>query len=243
MKRDIIVVENFYSNPDAIVRYAQGLEYVYPYSQTGTPDEGKPITWRASRYKPARLCPLKSSKTLIARLEELIGETIDVDTWNLEFPVDEQGYPRPDHRSVMNKSAWWNCCFHAKHDSRQVIGGGVHSHTDFDSWNPVGLDGWAGLVYLNKEPPDNQGGLRTWRNKDPRKHFDWMTHRDNWILQDTLANNYNRLILHRGCIPHSGSNGWGDSVFNGRFYQTFFFRVKERRETRSVSPDDLQISW
>jgi hypothetical protein len=236
--RNIIIAEHFYSDPEAVTRYAKGLEYVYPYQQPGTPHEGRRITWRASRYKTPSKCPLKSSTRLIESLEALTGETIDRESWNLDFPVDTNGYPSQGYAAVARKSAWWNCCFHVKHDTNQQLGAGVHSHTDRDSWNPVGLDGWAGLVYLNQEPRDRQAGLRTWVNRDAQRQFDWMTPKDNWLLQDTLANVYNRLILHRGNIPHSGTNGWGEALANGRFYQTFFFRTKVLVDVPSISLDD-----
>jgi hypothetical protein len=241
VKREIIIVENFYSDPDAVVRYARKLEYVYPYQQPGTPKAGGRVTWRTSRYRRARDCPFKSSKALIARLEQITGETIDFEAWNWEFPVGPQGYPVNGHAELKEKSAWWHCCFHAKHDTGQALGAGVHSHTDKDGWNPVGLDGWAGLIYLNKDPPNDQGGLRTWINKDPAKRYDWMTPKENWVLQDTLANVYNRLILHRGNIPHSGSNGWGNSLATGRFFQTLFFRTKARQEMDSLALGDLSL--
>jgi hypothetical protein len=228
MQRDVIVVEEFYADPDAIVRYARGLDYVHPYQQPGTEKEGNRITWRASRYRPSKDCPFKSSSALIERLERLTGESIDREAWDLEFPVDANGYPAPGYARVTPKSAWWNCCFHVKHSTGQKLGDGVHSHTDRDTWNPVGTDGWAGLVYLNRDPPNPQGGLRTWDNKDPAHRFDWMTPAPNWIL-------------HRGNIPHSGTNGWGDSLENGRLYQTFFFRTRRRVEVAGLSPAELGL--
>jgi hypothetical protein len=242
MRRDIIIVDNFYEDPDAVVRYARGLEYVYPYSQPGISAERRPRMWYTSRYRSADECPFKSSTALISRLQTLTGEIVDVRTWRLEFPVDENGYPRADHRTVYPKSAWWNCCFHVKLDVNQQLGAGVHSHTDHDSWNPVGLDGWAGLIYLNEAPPTHQGGLRTWDNRDPARQFDWMTPKENWQLRDSFANTYNRLILHRGRIPHSGSNGWGDSFDNGRFYQTLFFRTLGPCELPGLSTKELCIA-
>ena len=241
MKRDIVCVENFYADPTAVLRYAQGLDYVYPYQQPGTPTASQRITWRASRYKSAGDCPFKSSAALIASLQALTGETIDRDAWNCDFPVDASGYPTPDHRSVMQKSAWWNCCFHAKSDQQQKLGAGVHSHTDHDSWNPVGMDGWAGLIYFHHGSVDPQTGLRTWANRDPRRQFDWMTPSSEWILQDTLANVHNRLILHRGRVPHSGANGWGSSWEDARLFQTFFFRVKQTDNVESLTPKDLRL--
>src|SRR5438132_13755932 len=105
MQRDIIVVENFYEDPDAVVRYARGLSYVHPYNQPGSPTEKNPIRWRASRYRSAKDCPFKSSPALIARLEQLTGEQVDVESWNLEFPVDAQGYPVPEFKTIFPKTS------------------------------------------------------------------------------------------------------------------------------------------
>jgi hypothetical protein len=234
-QRTIIIAANFYDDPDAIVSYAKGLEYVCPYNTPEGRDSGEFVSWHASRWRPARKCPFKSSEALIERLEYLTGERLDREHWNRRFPVDNHGYPVPGCES-MRRSAWWNCTFHSKHYSKQKLGEGVHSHTNRDGWNAVGKNGWAGLIYLDKHTP-RQTGLRTWENRDGKHRFDWMTPPTNWILCDTLANIYNRLILHRGGIPHSGAAGWGDSIENGRFFQTLFFRTSPEPPMRGVTVD------
>lgn len=231
MRRTIIIAENFYSDPDSVVAYAKSLTYMCPYNTVEECQSGAKVAWRASRWRPASECPFKSSEALIAKLEFLTGEVVDRESWNLDFPVDENGHPRPGYLGTP-RSAWWNCTFHAKHQP-QVLGQGVHSHTDRDGWNAAGAEGWAGLVYLDKDA-GRQTGLRTWENIDPRRRLDWMTPPDNWILCDTLANVYNRLILHRGDIPHSGSAGWGQSIEDGRFYQTLFFRTLSNSQVDGV---------
>jgi hypothetical protein len=77
--------------------------------------------------------------------------------------------------------------------------------------------------------------LRLWRNHDPARNLDWMTPKENWELVDTLGNVPNRLILHRGNLPHSGSAGWGVSPETGRLYQTFFFKVVGPRHPGSLA--------
>ena len=42
-----------------------------------------------------------------------------------------------------------------------------------------------------------------------------------------ISSVFNRLILLRGDIFHSGAVGYGDSPENGRMIQTFFFKEKE----------------
>lgn len=232
MRRSIIIAEDFYDDPEKVVAYAKTLPYMCPYNTVEQDAAGEKIAWRASRWQPASACPFKSSESLISKLEFLTGESIDRGYWNLDFPVDDNGYPVAAHRNLPH-SAWWNCVFHTKHHD-QRIGDGVHSHTDRDGWNAVGENGWAGLIYLDVVAP-RQSGLRTWENIDSSHRFDWMTSKENWILCDTFANVFNRLILHRGDIPHSGSAGWGRTVADGRFYQTLFFRTAPKHYVEGVS--------
>jgi len=234
-RRDIVIVDNFYDDPDAVVEYALSLDYIFPYDREYDGQKGLPPAWRSSRFRSARQCPFKSSKPLRQRLEFLTGEKIDTGHWNKEYPLDADGFPA-GNVPAESRSCWWNCCFHVKHWKMQQAGEGVHSHTDHDTWSAVGADGWAGLIYLSKGA-HLQSGLCTWRNKDPRRQHDWMTAPENWELVDMVGAVFNRLILHRGGIPHSGAPGWGNSLSDGRMFQTFFFRTRrvEQRESVPVS--------
>lgn len=232
MQRDMIIVDNFYDDPESIVQYAHSLEYMCPYNLPTDDGDGIFVPWRTSRFRSADKCPFKSSRPLLRAFETITGERIDMTHWRRDFPVDANGYPAGILAPTM-RSCWWNCAFHTKHWSSQKDGEGVHSHTDSDTWSAVGVDGWAGIVYLYRDR-DLQTGLRTWRNKNASRQHDWMTPPENWQLVDTLGAVYNRLILHRGGIPHSGSPGWGNSVLDGRLFQTFFFRVRRAVKWKSV---------
>jgi hypothetical protein len=232
MRRDIVIADDFYADPDEIVRYALSLNYMFPYNSLNDEEAGKPIAWRTSRFRSAGECPLKSSEELRARLELLTGEKIDLDFWNLDFPVNQNGYPVTGFEEV-HRGCWWNCSFHVKHWGAQKLGEGVHSHTDMDIWSAVGVNGWVGLVYLTRDG-GFQKGLNIWRNIDKQKQFDWMTPPENWELVDTLGSVFNRLILHRGGVPHSGSPGWGQTLEEGRLFQTFFFRTHQVNEASPV---------
>jgi hypothetical protein len=236
MRTDVIIVDEFYADPESVRNYALKLDYYYPYESTEAVEVGRErATWMASRFRLSRDCPFKSSAQLISALEELTGEQIDIAHWNADFPVTDDGKADPLHKQKTDRGCLWNCAFHCKPDNGQQIGDGVHNHVT-DTWNGVGINGWAGLIYLNADAPLD-GGLKLWRNLDPRRNFDWMTPRENWQLIDDLGNVPNRLILARGNLPHSGAAGWGNALENGRFYQTFFFRTlaPRRRHALSVS--------
>lgn len=224
MRTDIIIVDEFYADPGSVRDYALKLDYYYPYESSDELASGRQRpTWMASRFRAARNCPFKSSSQLISTLEGLTGEAIDIEHWNADFPVSPDGRASSQHKKQKDRGCLWNCTFHCKPDNGQQLGDGVHNHVT-DTWNGVGSNGWAGLVYLNDDAP-LEGGLKLWRNLDPSHNFDWMTPRENWELIDDLGNVPNRLILARGNLPHSGAAGWGDALASGRLYQTFFFRT------------------
>jgi hypothetical protein len=232
MRTSTILVDNFYANPGAVRQFALKQRYYHPYQSAADDANGRPPAWMASRFKPADACPFKSSLELLARLEGVTGDCIDLDHWNRGFPVDASSRPLPAARRTGPTSALWNCCFHLKTGTGSALSEGVHNHVT-DDWNTVGEDGWSGLVYLTDDPP-LRGGLQTWRNVHPEHDYDWMTPADQWELVDDLANVPNRLVLFRGSVPHSGAPGWGASLEDGRLFQTFFFRVQPRRPPEGV---------
>jgi LPS sulfotransferase NodH len=226
MRTETIVVDNFYADPARIREYALKLKYYFPYQTAEDVTRGRQrVTWMASRFRPVHECPFKSSEELVARLEELTGEEIDLEYWRADFPLREDGAPSPDHRLATRRGSLWNCCFHCKPETGQPLGVGVHNHV-VDTWNQVGPNGWSGVIYLNPiGAAPLSGGLKIWRNRDPARNSDWMTTKDDWELVDDLGNVPNRLILYRGNLPHSGAGGWGDGLRSGRLCQTFYFKT------------------
>jgi hypothetical protein len=214
MKKDIIIVENFYEDPLKVREYALNElknNYYAPYGNS---------TWYASKFKEWNECPFKSSEFLINRLNDITNEEIDLDFWRKSYPP--HGSKEDSIRG--DKSCKWNCSFHNKPLIGQKLGQGVHNHVT-DTWNSVEENGWVGLIYLNPEAPIDTG-LFLWENKDQQKNYDWMTPEENWKLIDSLGAVFNRLILCRGSKPHSGSDGFSNTLEEGRLYQTFFFKTK-----------------
>jgi hypothetical protein len=234
-RQTIVIIEDFYRNPDEIRKYALDQQYYTPYEHPDCVKSGTAQpTWWASTYRNFDDCPFKSSTELRGSLSAAVGEEIDMEHWRSSFPVDEHSRPllREGGQSV---GCLWNCSFHVKPSNGQLLGEGVHNHVT-DGWNGVGEDGWAGLLYLNADA-SLDGGLYLWQNVDPARNFEWMTPADQWRLVDRVANRYNRLTLVRGDIPHSGAGGWGNSLQTGRMYQTFFFRTLP-----STRPWPIEIS-
>lgn len=238
-RRSIIVLDNFYQDGRAVRNYALGQSYYMPYEDEEAVRTGRQrASWWASRFQRVDECPFKSSRRLVDALEHATGETIDMEHWRAPFPVDAASKPLRD-LGESKYTCLWNCCFHVKPENGQQLGDGVHNHVT-DSWNSVGPEGWAGIIYLSPSAPLD-GGLHLWRNNSPQKQYDWMTSAENWQLIDSFANLFNRLLLVRGNVPHSGAGGWGNCFENGRMYQTFFFRTIPRQTVWPVSLPEIGV--
>lgn len=229
MNKSIVIVEDFYADAAGVIDYAVKQKYYYPYQADEDVKSGRvSAKWMSSWFRQSADCPFKSSTALIETLSTLTGDTIDLQHWNASFPIQPDGKAVRDCEGF-ERTCLWNCAFHMKPETDQQLGEGVHNHVT-DIWNGVGEQGWAGIVYLRIDAPLG-GGLKLWRNRDPRRQYDWMTSKEDWELIDDLGNVYNRLILVRGSIPHSGAAGWGSTLLDCRLYQTFFFRVLDDEQS------------
>lgn len=224
MKKDIIIAENFYEDPYKVRNYALNELKNNHYLPYGSPD------WYATKFKEWDECPFKSSESLIKNLEFLTGEEVDIEDWRRSRPPHGQD-PGRNHEEP-RKSPKWNCTFHIKPLTGQKLGDAVHNHVT-DWWNSLGYNDWIGLIYLNPNAPIDSG-LFLWENINKEKNYDWMTPKENWKLIDALGAVFNRLILCRSQAPHSGADGFSNIFEEGRLYQTFFFRTKNKKESNST---------
>src|SRR5580693_7639697 len=126
-RRSIIVVENFYEDPESVREYALLQQFYTPYEDEADVEAGRrAATWWASRFKMADECPFKSSHAVMEALCEAVGEPIDLDHWRGTFVVNAQSKPVPTAHP--GETCLWNCCFHVKPAMNQHLGNGVHNH-------------------------------------------------------------------------------------------------------------------
>lgn len=229
MKKDIIIAENFYKDPYKVREYALHELLFDRYLPYGTKD------WYANNFKEWYECPFKSSESLINNLEFLTGEELDRENWQRSRPNHPHDNDGKRNHEEPKKSPKWNCTFHIKPLTGQRLGDCVHNHVT-DWWNSLEYNDWVGLIYLNPEAPIDSG-LFLWENIDKKNNFDWMSKKENWKLIDSLGAVFNRLILCRAQKPHSGADGFSNVFEEGRLYQTFFFKTKNKRITTSTEVD------
>lgn len=95
---------------------------------------------------------------------------------------------------------------------------------------------WAGVLYLSPDAPPASGtafyrhietGLSRYPESEILQDKCWHDSQDytKWVRLDSVANVYNRLILFDARRFHASRNYFGDSLENGRLFQTFFFNT------------------
>ena len=89
---------------------------------------------------------------------------------------------------------------------------------------------WAAVCYLTPDAP-SISGTALYKHKqsgefrritNDHEGYDYTK----WEEFDRIGNKYNRLIIYRGDLFHASLEYFGDSLTNGRLFQTFFFNTE-----------------
>lgn len=98
-----------------------------------------------------------------------------------------------------------------------------------------GVTTMAGIIYLTPNAPVDAGtsfyqhksGCHTHSDSEPVNYNEVETPFKEWKETDRVANYYNRLVVYNSRRYHSSSiAGFGNSLKNGRLFQTFFFNAE-----------------
>lgn len=200
--KNIIIKDNFYNNPEYVRKLALDMNYIYYepnwYSTSLKVRYGTPVENPIAGFK-------YNDENVIKLIEAAINCKVDLETWN-------------------SGGDDWNGAFHAKYEDEDHIDIIHHHYKSGDCEN-----GYSGVVYLNPNPFSNTG-TKIWKNKLTNSiHGDYgpffVKPDENWEIYQHIENKFNRLVLFKGDVFHSGDAGFGNSLQNCRLFQTFFFNV------------------
>lgn len=101
------------------------------------------------------------------------------------------------------------------------------------TWAHHDLTEWAAVLYLTPNAPVEAGtgiyrhrdtGIYKWDGTDVQDYNETGSKEEEWILQDSVSNVYNRIVCYHGSYYHrSILPGFGTDKNNARLFQTFFF--------------------
>ena len=102
---------------------------------------------------------------------------------------------------------------------------------------------WAAVCYLTPDAPIS-GGTGLFKHKktglyEAPKNLDGTINEDimneiykdsqdmtKWEIVDFVGNKFNRLVMYRGDLFHSSLDYFGQNLYDGRLFQTFFFSTE-----------------
>jgi hypothetical protein len=177
MNLELLIIDNFYSNPDSVRDYALRQ----PFDVTGN--------YPGKRTKPYLPPDLKDA------IQYWMNPVGKITNW-----FEDYGYTGAFQSATSIDRTW----IHADHFNK-----------------------WAGVCYLTPDAPLS-GGTAIYKHKESgeyRRSDKDYEGRDytKWDLVDRVGNKYNRLVLYRGDLFHASIDYFGENIFDGRLFQTFFF--------------------
>ena len=180
MLKDIIVIDDIFDIPENIS--SRALSYQY-FNADLHPENtnGKKMYYSGFRTESLHLIDV-DFYTLVNNtiLEKIFSKSIDLNETNCSYRYAGQTF------------------FHY-----------MTKENKFDkSWFHTDPAIYAGLIYLNTNPPENTGTIIKVDGK-----------------QNIIENKYNRLVLYRSDYSHSAQNGFGDNIIDGRLTLTFSYNI------------------
>ena len=202
-KRFIVVVDDFYPNPDAIRERALSMSYTEPESLVG---------WRTRAYQP------RGIRERIERLFKVRIKYWEEDLDNIEDcnGVFFSAYAKGSYAETVGihydtPPSWVMFLIYMTPDAPYDAGTSLWQHRA------------TGLTAMPTEKDAR-------RLKTPLKRLFEILERDlhdprRWLEIDRIGNVYNRAVMFPGGLLHSATRHFGSNRFNGRLYQSFHFPV------------------
>lgn len=203
MRQNILVVDDFYQNPDEIRKFATSLEYPEPHDGYTYPGRNS----KGEYY----------NKEVQKKFEKLVKKDL--------IPADENGYFRlslendSHQQDIHVDPAWeWGAVIYFSDPKYCVDEGG----TSFWRHNTLGIE---------RCPKNDQEAQ--FHGFPSYKEAWWTTvygdgqDRSKWTNYFLCPMKYNRLVLFKTYLWHSHNFNFGDNIENGRLVQLFFFNEKD----------------
>ena len=204
MKKFLLVVDDFYDDPDGIRRRALDMSYSHPESVTG---------WRTRAYHP-RGIKERIERKFRVRVTHFES---DLDAIEMSNGVFFQSYDRGDHAETVGihydePLRWVMFLIYLTPGAPYDAGTSLWQHRKTGvTAKPTKRD--AARVGMSLAE------LERIMERDSRT-------KSRWIEIDRVGNVYNRAVMFPGGFYHSASRHFGSSFENGRIYQSFHFPVE-----------------
>ena len=228
-----IIVEDFYDNPDEVREYALKCNWERPIGASVDNN------WYSTSQNQAYI-----TNENISKLENIIGIDIDKKHFKSNYADGGCGWNAVFHVKMSGSDFCQNGIHNHVTDGLNspklsinnlgysAIVNLTPNNLAFDNG---GQDIWKsemGIEWYNSEELVNDswpmvGFCREGANKPAPVEINHHKF-GKWKLLSRVQYRYNTAVIMPSDVWHAGSDGWGDSIENGRMIQTFFFREKKQ---------------
>lgn len=204
LNKDVIIVDNFYNNPDVIRNIALSTNYPEYNKERNFPGQESEKSYYTNRH--------------IESFEKILNKRIDVDPSKYVF--GKFRYSVESDKARTNIHLDWNVDWTAI----------VYLSLDKDAKGQLGIYKMKDYN-LSNVPNDNELKERfdceSIKDFDARYIMPVSKDLDKWELIYSVDIKYNRLVLFKGSeYFHAITEQFGNSIQNGRITQNFFFNEK-----------------
>ena len=193
----LIVVDDFYDNPEA-VRYAALRASMLPF------DKG----WFNTVH--SRSAPTEFTEEARVKLGKLVG---------IELP------PKTFYSDCGGRSLGWNCAYHAKLAENWLATNAcdIHNHANLgaESWS-----GLVFLDHREERESGLSFWIRQETKSCAEKTWLYDARPNRFRLLTIVPSKFNRLVLFSAPLLHRGERGYGYSAATARLFQTYFFTAE-----------------
>jgi len=199
MNQNIIVVDDFYENPDEVRQFALNVDYPEPEGEYTYPGRNSNESWYPEEVHK--------------KFESILNQKL--------IPADKNGYFRLSLEGVTHKQdihvdpAWeWGSVLYLSDPKDSVPEGG----TSF--WRHKTLN-FENIPQTDEEA--NHYGYDTYRDGWTTHVYGDGQDRSKWDRYHLCPMKYNRMVIFRTHLWHSHSYNFGKTMEDGRLVQLFFF--------------------
>lgn len=198
-RKNLIVVDNFYSNPDKVRDYALNVEY-----ETFTGEKNWPGTDTLFEH---------GKEELTAMISKIVGEPLITKDCNKcsYFRLTQEGqYGIQDIHFDPNPGLVWAGVIYLTPITHPTAGTKFWKHRQY---------GWE---FAPTQEQAARVGIQD--HKDMVKFFNTDGKiRNRWIETDNISFKYNRLVMFNPFMFHSNGDWFGTDKSSGRLVQLLFF--------------------
>lgn len=202
MKKNIIVVDDFYTNPDEVRSIALNSDYPDPEGEYTYPGKNS----EQSHY----------SQEIHQKFENVVNHDLN--------PADKNGYFRislekDSHKQDVHVDPGWDW------------GAVIYLNDPKDCIDEGGTSFWRHNTLKMEICPKTDHEAQCYGFPSYREAW-WTTvygdgqDRSKWTRYFLCPMRYNRMVIFRTHLWHSHNFNFGDSIQNGRLVQLFFFNEK-----------------